>query len=314
MPAEPLSFSEGDQLRSWLSRTPPQIPPKWLYDQRGSELYEHITRLPEYYPTRTERGILTEHAAAIADVTQAKTVIELGAGSPEKSSILLRELGMRDSGHEFIPVDISTTYLEHIESSMAKTLPHVTVRPIQADFADRMPVTQGEPARLVLFLGGTLGNLDRLERAEFLSRVCAAIEPGDFFLLGVDLIKSRDRLIAAYYDRSGVTEKFIRNIVNVARKRWGATVFDEHFDYHASWVDEESRVEMSLVANQPTVMTIPSLDTTLSFEVGDRVLVETSHKFTRESITQEVLGSSLSVARAFSDAEGDFLVLLCTKG
>ena len=163
MPAEPLSFSEGDQLRSWLSRTPPQIPPKWLYDQRGSELYEHITRLPEYYPTRTERGILTEHAAAIADVTQAKTVIELGAGSPEKSSILLRELSMRDSGHEFIPVDISTTYLEHIESSMAKTLPHVTVRPIQADFADRMPFTLGEPARLVLFLGGTLGNLDRLE-------------------------------------------------------------------------------------------------------------------------------------------------------
>ena len=90
-------------------------------------------------------------------------------------------------------------------------------------------------------------------------------------------------------------------------------MFDEHFDYHASWVDEESRVEMSLVANQPTVMTIPSLDTTLSFGVGDRVLVETSHKFTRESITQEVLGSSLSVARAFSDVKEDFLVMLCTK-
>ena len=143
----------------------PTLHPKFFYDETGSNLFDRITRTPEYYPTRTERGILTEHAAAIADVTQAKTVIELGAGSPEKSSILLRELGMRDSGHEFIPVDISTTYLEHIESSMAKTLPHVTVRPIQADFADRMPFTQGEPARLVLFLGGTLGNLDRLERA-----------------------------------------------------------------------------------------------------------------------------------------------------
>ncbi len=313
MLVDALTSADCDEIREWLSRTPPQIPPKWLYDARGSALYDQITRLPEYYPTRTERRILNDYAASIAHLTQAKTVIELGAGSPEKSGIVLQELGIRGVGKEFVPVDVSATYLDHIQTSMATTHPEVTVQPIRSDFTKVKPFATGESPRLVLFLGSTIGNLDKGERETFLAHVSAGLERGDFFLLGADLKKSRDRLIAAYHDSEGVTEAFIRNIGAVARTQWGATWPNEHFSYDVQWDNKHARIDMSLIAHQPTTVTIPCLDTALSFEAGDKILVETSHKFTRESITQELVASGLSVATTFTGSNRDFAVLLCTK-
>lgn len=309
----PVSPEDVEELRDFLDRTPRQIPAKWLYDSRGAELFEKITALPEYYPSRTEEAILDRHASAIAEKAPAQTVIEIGAGSSQKVEVVLQALLEGESVTEFVPIDISRDYLALASERLASRFPTVRISPVQADFSGDVDLRLGRRPRLVLFLGGTLGNLSPREAKAFLRGLFSGLDSGDSLLLGVDLIKDVERLIAAYHDSQGVTEAFIRNIIDVARDQWGATIEHEWWNYEVQWNDAEFRIEMSLVASVDVDVDVPALGSRLIVPRGDRLLVESSRKFSVAGITRTVRNVGFDVREIFSDDGSDFAVLLATK-
>lgn len=304
---------EREQLRAFLSRSPPQIPARWLYDAKGSDLFEDITTLDEYYPTRTEESILADNAESIADIAPAHTVVEIGAGSSKKVPLVLRALREKNTGELFVPIDISQDYLDSAGATLRELFPGLNVAPVRADFSDNLRLDYGAGPRLALFLGGTLGNFDRDEVDVFLSGIFDQLAMGDSLLLGVDLVKDTKRLIRAYHDSQGVTEAFIRNILDVATREWGTTLEQEWFDYLVDWNDTDSRIEMSLVAKEHLNIRMEDLDVDLALSPGDRILVETSHKFKVEEVSFLMERAGFTVAKLMSDADEDFMVALATK-
>lgn len=304
---------EREQLRAFLSRSPPQIPARWLYDAKGSDLFEDITTLDEYYPTRTEESILADNAESIADIAPAHTVVEIGAGSSKKVPLVLRALREKNTGELFVPIDISQDYLDSAGATLRELFPGLNVAPVRADFSDNLRLDYGAGPRLALFLGGTLGNFDRDEVDVFLSGIFDQLAMGDSLLLGVDLVKDTKRLIRAYHDSQGVTEAFIRNILDVATREWGTTLEQEWFDYLVDWNDTDSRIEMSLVAKEHLNIRMEDLDVDLVLSPGDRILVETSHKFKVEEVSFLMERAGFTVAKLMSDADEDFMVALATK-
>jgi L-histidine N-alpha-methyltransferase len=309
----PVSAAEREQLRAFLSRSPPQIPARWLYDAKGSDLFEDITTLDEYYPTRTEESILADNAESIADIAPAHTVVEIGAGSSKKVPLVLRALREKNTGELFVPIDISQDYLDSAGATLRELFPGLNVTPVRADFSDNLRLDYGAGPRLALFLGGTLGNFDRDEVDVFLSGIFDQLAMGDSLLLGVDLVKDTKRLIRAYHDSHGVTEAFIRNILDVATREWGTTLEQEWFDYLVDWNDTDSRIEMSLVAKEHLNIRMEDLDVDLALSPGDRILVETSHKFKVEEVSFLMERAGFTVAKLMSDADEDFMVALAAK-
>ena len=309
----PVSAVEREQLRTFLSRSPPHIPARWLYDTKGSDLFEAITALDEYYPTRVEESILTQNAQTIAEIAPAHTVVEIGAGSSKKVPLVLRALQEQNAGELFVPIDISQDYLDSAKASLSELFPGLKVAPVRADFSDNLTLDYGVGPRLALFLGGTLGNFERDEVDDFLSGIFDQLEVGDSLLLGVDLVKDTKRLIRAYHDSRGVTEAFIRNILDVATREWGTTLEQEWFDYRVDWNDTDSRIEMSLVAREHLDIRMDALDVDLALSPGERILVETSHKFRVDEVSFLVERAGFTVAKLMSDADEDFVVALATK-
>jgi L-histidine N-alpha-methyltransferase len=304
---------ERAQLRTFLRRFPPQIPARWLYDTKGADLFEDITMLEEYYPTRAEESILAHNAETIAEIAPAHTVVEIGAGSSKKVPLVLRALREINAGKLFVPIDISQVYLDSAKASLSELFPGLKVAPVRADFSDNLTLDYGEGPRLALFLGGTLGNFERDEVDGFLSGIFDQLEVGDSLLLGVDLVKDTKRLIRAYHDSQGITEAFIRNILDVAKREWGATIEQEWFDYRVDWNDTDSRIEMSLVAKEDLDIRIDDLGLDLALPAGDRILVETSHKFRVDEVSSLVERAGFTVAKLMSDADEEFLLALATK-
>jgi len=304
---------ERAQLRTFLRRFPPHIPARWLYDTKGADLFEDITMLEEYYPTRAEESILAHNAETIAEIAPAHTVVEIGAGSSKKVPLVLRALREINAGKLFVPIDISQVYLDSAKASLSELFPGLKVAPVRADFSDNLTLDYGEGPRLALFLGGTLGNFERDEVDGFLSGIFDQLEVGDSLLLGVDLVKDTKRLIRAYHDSQGITEAFIRNILDVAKREWGATIEQEWFDYRVDWNDTDSRIEMSLVAKEDLDIKIDDLGMNLALPAGDRILVETSHKFRVDEVSSLVERAGFTVAKLMSDADEEFLLALATK-
>ncbi|HET9383319.1 MAG TPA: L-histidine N(alpha)-methyltransferase [Streptomyces sp.] len=290
-----------------LTATPRTLPPKWFYDARGSELFERITRLPEYYPTRAEREILRDRSAEIAAATGARTLVELGSGSSEKTRHLLDAL---DGPLTYVPVDVSGSALTLAGRALAAERPGLEVHALIADFtaALALPATPGP--RLVAFLGGTIGNLLPGERAAFLSSVRALLSPGDALLLGTDLVKDEEVLVRAYDDAAGVTAAFNKNVLAVINRELGADFRPDAFDHVALWDPGREWIEMRLRSRTAQTVKVPALDLAVGFAAGEDLRTEVSAKFRRESVRAGLDAAGLDLARWWTDPAGRFALSL----
>ncbi|MFD0274831.1 L-histidine N(alpha)-methyltransferase [Kitasatospora sp. NPDC127111] len=309
LPADHFSSALRHDVQHGLTSEPKWLPPKWFYDARGSELFEEITRLPEYYPTRAERAILTARAGEIAAATRARTLVELGSGSSEKTRLLLdalRDLGTLDS---YVPVDVSESALTAAGKALTEEYPGLAVHGVLADFTVG-PGLPGLPPdggpRLVAFLGGTLGNLLPAERAAFLRGLRAALDPGDFLLLGTDLVKDSEVLVAAYDDAAGVTAEFNRNVLNVLNRELSADFDPDAFEHVALWDQEQEWIEMRLRSLRAQTVKIPALDLPVHFDAGEELRTEVSAKFRRERVAEELTAAGLRLSHWWTDEEGRF--------
>ncbi|WP_405940042.1 L-histidine N(alpha)-methyltransferase [Streptomyces sp. NBC_00726] len=292
-----------------LSRHPKTLPPKWFYDARGSELFEEITRLPEYYPTRAEREILIGRAGEIAAASGARTLVELGSGSSEKTRYLLDAL---TDLHTYVPVDVSESALRGAAEALLKERPRLSVHALIADFTAGLTLPETPGPRLVAFLGGTLGNLLPGERAVFLKSVRDLLTPGDTLLLGTDLVKDEGVLVAAYDDAAGVTAAFNRNVLSVVDRELGADFVPEDFAHVARWNPREEWIEMRLRARRSLTVKIPELDLVVPFEAGEELRTEVSAKFREDGVRGELAAAGLRLARWWTDSEDRFALSLST--
>src|SRR3954469_7590201 len=247
-------------VRAGLSATPKSLPPKYFYDARGSELFDAITRLPEYYPTRTERAILETVAPDIAAATQPETLIELGSGTSEKTRLLLRALRAAGTLRRFVPFDVDPAVLKDASAAVRDEFPGLEVEPIVGDFEQHLTSLPDGPRRLLAFLGSTIGNLEPVTRARVLSSVRSSLRPGDAFLLGTDLVKSPERLVAAYHDAAGVTAAFNKNVLAVVNRDLGGDFDLDEFDHVAVWDATNEWIEMRLRSRQDQVVRVRALD------------------------------------------------------
>jgi L-histidine Nalpha-methyltransferase len=301
-------------VRTGLTSTPKTLPPKWLYDARGSELFEEITRLPEYYPTRREREVLAARAPDIAAATGARTLVELGSGSAEKTRLLLDALRAAGTLERYVPVDVSQSALRAAAAAVAAEYPGLRVQGVVADFEehlDRLPVG---PQRLIAFLGGTVGNLLPDERARFLATIAKGMRDGDAFLMGTDLVKDVDRLIAAYDDAAGVTAAFDKNVLAVLNRELRGDFDLDAFDHVARWDAEHERVEMRLRARRAQTVRLRGIDLTVTFEAGEELRTEVSGKFRREVVESDYAAAGLRLAHWWTDADGDYALSLAVPG
>ncbi|MEV6396055.1 L-histidine N(alpha)-methyltransferase [Streptomyces sp. NPDC051907] len=292
-----------------LTRTPKELPPKWFYDARGSELFEEITRLPEYYPTRAEREILLARAPEIAAATAARTLVELGSGSSEKTRHLLDALPDLDS---YVPVDVSESALTGAAKTLLAERPGLNVHALIADFTRGLALPGTPGPRLVAFLGGTIGNLLPAERTVFLRSVRSLLDPGDCLLLGTDLVKDESVLVRAYDDAAGVTAEFNKNVLAVVARELRADVDPDDFDHVALWNREQEWIEMRLRARSALTVKIRELDLAVSFAAGEEMRTEVSAKFRQEGVRAELAEAGMDLTHWWTDEEGRFALSLST--
>jgi L-histidine Nalpha-methyltransferase len=311
-PDDLLAGLRADVLAG-LTSAPKQLSPTWFYDDRGCELFEAITRLPEYYPTRTERSILAERAGEIAASTGADTLVELGSGTSEKTRLLLDALAGTGTLRHFVGFDVAEATLRSAGHAVVEEYPGVEVRGIVGDFRRHLPAIPVGGRRLVAFLGGTIGNLEPDARAAFLSALAAVMAPGDSLLLGTDLVKDPTRLEAAYDDRAGVTAEFNRNVLRVLNRELGADFDPDRFDHVARWDDDEEWIEMRLRSRGAQTVHMPGLELTVHFDDGEELRTEISAKFRPERVASELRHAGLEPAGWWTDPAGDFGVSLAVR-
>ncbi|MBM7169898.1 L-histidine N(alpha)-methyltransferase [Streptomyces sp. G44] len=290
-----------------LTRTPKSLPPKWFYDARGSVLFEEITTLPEYYPTRAEREILVARAAEIAGITGVRTLIELGSGSSEKTRHLIDAMA---SLHTYVPVDVSESALTGAANALLAQRPRLDVHALIADFTRGLALPGTPGPRLVAFLGGTLGNLLPAERAAFLSSVRGLLSPGDTLLLGTDLVKDESVLVSAYDDAAGVTASFNKNVLSVMNRELEADFDPDAFDHVAVWDRDHEWIEMRLRSTAAQTVKIPALGLAVDFAAGEEMRTEVSAKFRKEKVRAELAAAELDMTHWWTDERGRFALSL----
>ncbi len=301
-----------EDVRRGLSAHPRTLPPKWLYDDVGSSLFDEITRLPEYYPFAQEHAILTEHAGEIATASGATTLIELGSGTSEKTRILLDAFTATGQLTRFAPIDVSEGTLRASADQIVTRYPGVEVEAVVGDFTLHLAHLPRVGRRMVAFLGGTIGNLYQEERGAFLGALADTLEPGDSLLLGTDLVKSSDRLIAAYNDRQGITADFVLNSLRVLNRELGADFDLSAFSYIPFWDPHMERMDLRVRAEMPQRVTIPRANLVLDLASGEEIRVEISTKFRVSEIAAELETAGFGVSRVWTDGDGDFALTLAT--
>jgi L-histidine Nalpha-methyltransferase len=300
-------------VRAGLQRSPKSLPPKWFYDSVGSDLFDQITRLPEYYPTRAEAEILRARANEIASVTGADTLVELGSGTSEKTRVLLDALDHGGSLHRFVPFDVDASMLSAAAKAIQREYPGIEIAAVCGDFEEHLAKIPNGGRRLFVFLGSTIGNLRPGARAEFLAGLAAALQPGDSLLLGTDLVKDARRLVAAYDDAAGVTAQFNSNVLAVINRELGADFDVAAFRHVANWNAVEERMEMWLRSERAQRVRIAALNLTVDFEDGEQVLTEVSCKFRAEGVADELSHAGLRLTKWWTDPAGDFGLSLSVK-
>jgi L-histidine Nalpha-methyltransferase len=308
-PEEWAAIQRADVLAG-LTAHPKSLSPTYFYDELGCALFEAITALPEYYPTRTERAILAEHAAAIAHALPADTVVELGSGTSEKTRLLLDAFAAAGRLRRFVAFDVAEPTLRAATAAIASEYPGTAVAGVVGDFRRHLGHLPQEGRRLVAFLGGTIGNLRPAERAGLLATLAGNLRPGEGFLLGTDLVKGPQRLVAAYDDAAGVTAAFNRNILHVLNRELGADFDLAAFDHVARWNAEEEWIEMRLRSRRRQSVRVPGLGITLELADGEEILTEISAKFRPEKVRTELEAAGLHVAESWTDPAGDFALTL----
>jgi len=300
-------------VRDGLTSSPKSLPPKWFYDATGSDLFDQITRLPEYYPTRAEAEILRAHGADVAASSGADTLVELGSGTSEKTRILLDAMDQAGSLRRFIPFDVDATILESAGAAIGAEYPGVEIDAVCGDFEEHLGKIPLVGRRLVVFLGSTIGNLTAGPRADFLAALADSLQPGDTLLLGTDLVKDVDRLVRAYDDSAGVTAAFNKNVLAVVNRELDADFDLDAFEHVARWNPDELRIEMRLRATSPQRVRIAGLDLTVDFAAGEEMLTEVSCKFQPDGVAEELAAAGLRRIAWWTDAAGDFGLSLAVK-
>jgi L-histidine N-alpha-methyltransferase len=310
MDADDLARTLRADVIAGLTADSKWLPPKWFYDARGSELFEKITELDEYYPTRTERQILDDHAAEIASHTRARSLLELGSGYSTKTRLLLDALTATGTLETFVPMDVSPTALSAAATRITADYPGLRVHNIVGDFARHLKHLPNGGDRLVAFLGGTIGNLVPEERAQFLADVRSVLEPGEHLLLGTDLVKSPRVVVPAYDDADGVTADFNRNVLRVLNSSLDADFDLDGFAHVALWDADREWIEMRLRARWPMRVTIPGVGLVVDFAAGEEVRTEVSAKFRRDGVDRELEEAGFALDHWWTDRDGLFAVSL----
>ncbi|WP_320774558.1 L-histidine N(alpha)-methyltransferase [Streptomyces sp. CRN 30] len=307
MPEDATDAALRADVLAGLTGTPRALPPKWFYDARGSDLFERITALPEYYPTRAEREILAVRAGEIAAVSGARSLVELGSGSSEKTRYLLDALSGLSA---YVPVDVSESALRQAGRAITAERPGLDVHALIADFTADLELPETPGPRLVAFLGGTVGNLLPEERSAFLTSVRVALAPGDTLLLGTDLVKDERVLVRAYDDAAGVTAAFNRNVLSVINRELAADFDLEAFEHVARWNAEREWIEMRLRARTAQTVKIKELDLAVDFAAGEELRTEVSAKFREERVRAELVAAGLEPVRWWTDEAHRFALSL----
>lgn len=308
-----LAAALAADVEAGLTSRPKQLSPKWLYDPVGCDLFEQICDLPEYYPTRTERAILQAHAGQLAELTQASSLVELGSGTSDKTRLILDALVAQGSLREFVAFDVAEPTLRAALAQLGRVYPGVTMAGVVGDFEvhlDRIPGAQG---RLLAFLGGTIGNLEPLARSEFLSTLAKVLQPGEFFLVGTDLVKDPARLVAAYDDAAGVTAAFDRNVLAIINRELDADFDLDAYTHVARWDPDEEWIEMRLRAERAQRVELRQLGLTVEFAQGEELRTEVSAKFRPEGIGAELAAAGLATVAQWSDPAGDYALTLTRR-
>lgn len=299
-----------DDVRKGLTARQKWLPSKWLYDARGSKLFERITELPEYYPTRAEHEILRHRSVEIATTTHAGSLIELGSGSSEKTRQLLDALTAGGTLGCFVPVDVSESALSEAANAIARDYPELVVHGLVGDVMQNLGSLPGQPPRLVVFLGGTLGNLVPAQRAAFLRSIRATLTAGEWLLLGTDLVKDTETLLRAYDDADGVTAEFNRNVLRVLNERLGADFDPEAFEHVCHWDGRNEWIEMHLRARTAMQVRIPEVGVEVGFAAGESVRTEVSAKFRRNNLREELVEAGFRLHRWWHDTQNRFALSL----
>jgi len=315
LPPDYRAASLRADARTGLTASPKSLPPKWFYDAQGSELFEKITELPEYYPTRAERSILAAAAAEIAELSRARVLVELGSGSSDKTRLLLSALRAAGTLQAYVPVDVSESALAGAEEALAVEYPGLIVHAVVSDFEQYLGVEDASASasasasagpRLVAFLGSTIGNMVPAERAVFLRRVRAGLRPGDSFLLGTDLVKDPAILVAAYDDSAGVTAAFNKNVLAVLNAELGADFDLDAFEHVAVWDAVNEWIEMRLRSTADQRVLVRDLDLDVRFAAGEEMRTEVSAKFRRAGVEAELAAAGLGLRAWWTDRAGRF--------
>jgi L-histidine N-alpha-methyltransferase len=311
-PGGPLSGMAAD-VRAGLTKPFKELSPRYFYDERGSELFEEITRLPEYYPTRAERAILERHSPGICDTAgNPATLIELGSGSASKTRVLLDAMFAAGCLEAYAPVDISEQITRETAEAVASEY-GIAVRGLVCDFErdlERMPLSG---PRVIAFLGGTIGNFEPAQRASFLARVANLLGPDDHFLLGTDLVKDGGRLEAAYNDSSGVTAAFNKNVLSVLNRELDADFDLDAFEHVAFWDAENLWIDIRLRSLARQVIEISALEMSVAFGRGEEMRTEISTKFAREGLAGIYAEAGLEMVDWWTDPEDLFALSLAKR-
>jgi L-histidine N-alpha-methyltransferase len=290
-----------------LSSRPRQLPSAWLYDERGSRLYEAVTRLPEYYLPRREAEILRARAGAIASRTRPRLLIELGTGGATNTRLLLDAF---DALEEFVPLDVSESMLNASAGRIAAAYPALSVHPLVGDFQRDLASLPRGGRRLLAFLSSTIGNLTPEQRSRFLTALGVSLGESDAFVVGLDLVKDVRRLEAAYNDDSGTTETFVRNALSAVNAELGATFDQTRFAYEARWEERNEWMDIGLRAREAHEVSIPGLELDVAFEHGEFLRVEISAKFRSETFEEELDRAGLRLESWWTDQADDYALAL----
>jgi L-histidine Nalpha-methyltransferase len=299
-----------DDVRRGLGRVPRWLPPKWFYDDRGCALFDDITRLPEYYQTRTEASILTAHAAGLVERVRPQRIVEIGSGTCDKTRILLDAAWRQGSLEVFVPFDVSHAVVHASSVDLVETFPGLRVEAVVGDFASHLGAIPTAERQLVVFLGSTIGNLDDTERARFLEQVRLLLGPDSAFLLGVDLVKPESDLVAAYDDSQGVTAAFNRNVLRVINRELDADFDEDAFDHVAVWNAPDHRIEMHLRARRDQQVVIPAAGMSVALRRDETIRTEISVKFTRDLVTTAVAAAGMRLEEWLTDPGDRFALAL----
>ena len=311
LPPDFLAKSLRQDVLAGLGSAPKTLPPKWFYDRRGSELFERITVLEEYYPARAEREALELHAAEIAAAAPADTLIELGSGSSRKTPLLLDALAAAGPLRRYVAVDVSDSALLAAREELTKLYPTLDLQAVAADFEHQMRLLPHAGRRMLAFLGGTIGNFEPAARHEFLRSIRGYLAPGQgSLLIGTDLVKSPSVLIPAYDDAEGVTAEFNRNVLRVLNAELGADFDVDAFEHVAVWNEQSEWIEMRLRATRPMHVRVPGARLEIDFAAGEHLRTEISAKFRPERFAAELAGAGFAVIGQWTDAAGRFALTL----